>query len=669
MARQSVHLFRSCHPAAIFLVSLLAFGTSLPADADLAPDRDMAYQEQVEAELAATDPEAATLFRRATEAMDAGDHAAAEAAFRQVLERVPGSSPAVRRLGSSLVGQGRRDEGLAQLERALELERSPENLFSLGFALSFQDEQAEPTPQDLARAVNLVDEAIARDASEPNYWFIRGHLALTMQDLPALRRVTHHLSAHHPDEMTTHYLAAIRAALDEQWTLAEREIREAESLGLPPEAVEEFLAMGVASRASAWRWARYVGIACLVWATGLGLLFVAGKILSSLTLRSLEADDPNQPVSEQVRRLRGLYRTVVTAAGLYWYISLPFVAILVVALTGAVFYAFLAIGTIPIKIAAILGIGALVTLYALVRSLFVRIRDDEDPGRALTEADAPGLWAMAREVAAEVGTRPVDEIWLTPGTELAVFERGTMRQRLGDDARRALLLGAGVLDGFDQNALRAVLAHEYGHFSHRDTAGGDVALRVQNGIMKFALALAEAGYAVAWNLAFQFLRLYDFLYRRISHGAIRLQEVLADRVAIQRYGLDAFQQGLTHVIRRSVEFDHLANAELGEAIQNQRAVANLYSLPLPSDTDTALALDAQVRAALEADTTEDDSHPSPKDRFRLGARIQAPGPRGPGGPVWGLFRDPEALKHEMHESILDTVEQSYDLVREGRWDR
>ena len=47
-----------------------------------------------------------------------------------------------------------------------------------------------------------------------------------------------------------------------------------------------------------------------------------------------------------------------------------------------------------------------------------------------------------------------------------------------DKAQRLLILGVGVLDGFRLNAFRAVIAHEYGYFSNRDTAGGDVAFPV-----------------------------------------------------------------------------------------------------------------------------------------------------------------------------------------------
>ena len=174
----------------------------------------------------------------------------------------------------------------------------------------------------------------------------------------------------------------------------------------------------------------------------------------------------------------------------------------------------------------------------MIRSLFLKI-ESEDPGRPLLEGEAPGLWALVREVAETVRTRPVDEIRVTPGTEMAVYERGSFKERIQDRAPRILILGVATLNGFNQNAFRAVLAHEYGHFRHRDTAGGDVAIRVNNDMMKFAFAMIESGQAVWWNVAFQFLRVYHFLFRRISHGATRLQEVLADRVAARKYRLSS----------------------------------------------------------------------------------------------------------------------------------
>ena len=62
-----------------------------------------------------------------------------------------------------------------------------------------------------------------------------------------------------------------------------------------------------------------------------------------------------------------------------------------------------------------------------------------------------------------------------------------------------------------------------------------------------------------------------------------LQEVLADRVAIRHYGIEAFRDGLTHVIRRSLLFEKVANDEIQEALGRQRFLANLYSFAIPSD--------------------------------------------------------------------------------------
>jgi Zn-dependent protease with chaperone function len=277
-----------------------------------------------------------------------------------------------------------------------------------------------------------------------------------------------------------------------------------------------------------------------------------------------------------------LFPTPLACAGAYYYVSLPFVLVLIVGGTAAVVYGFMMFGRVPLKLVAFLVLAALVTIFKMAQSFFIKITA-EDPGRTLEEAEAPALWKLAREVAASVGTRPVDEIRITPGTDMAVYERGSASERRHDVAHRVLVFGVGLVNGFEQDAFRAVLAHEYGHFAHRDTAGGEVALRVRRDMMMFAIALYQQGQAVWWNLAFVFLRVYDFLFRRISHGAIRLQEVLAARMAAHMYGPAAFEAGLRHVITRSVEFETAVTLELQSAARANRSVSDLYALPpLPS---------------------------------------------------------------------------------------
>ena len=369
-------------------------------------------------------------------------------------------------------------------------------------------------------------------------------------------------------------------------------------------------------------------------------------MLSAATLKSIEVADPNDGATPRELTLRRLYRALINIAGTFYYVSLPVVMVLVIGGTAAVIYLFFVLGSIPIRLVAFLGIGALVTIYKMVQSLFIRV-ESGDPGRSLSGSEAPRLWSLTRDIATAVGTRPIDEIRVTPGTELAVYERGAGRRRTEDQGRRILVLGIGLLDGFGRAPFCAVLAHEYGHFAHRDTAGGDIALRVQQDMMKFAVAMVQHGQAVSWNLAFQFLRLYVFLFRRISHGATRLQEVLADRVAARQYGAKQFEDGLRHVVRQQIQFAFMANSEIKQAIEGRRALQNLYG----QHPRTTPGIEQEIEQALARPTTEDDTHPGPLDRFRLLQGLIAKRDPAEPGMVWDLFDNRDALTTEMTAAI------------------
>ncbi|HEX8338029.1 MAG TPA: M48 family metalloprotease [Pyrinomonadaceae bacterium] len=624
-------------------------------EAGTGQQRDPAKEEKVWQQLRAVAPQSLETFKRATEALDSGDYDEAARLYGEVTKAAPGFSPALRRAGLALAQAGRREQGLALLEQAATLERSPENFISLAQVLGFRADGKEPPQAERERALRLATEADRISSSEDSsYPALVAQLALELKREAEFRKAVGTLRRKFPGDLATHYYGAFDAAMDEDWLRAEAEIEKARALGLPPEVAAQFLDSGVRSRARVWRYVYWVLYAAAAWALGLLLLFVSGKVISNMTMRTVESADPEELSGSRHETLRRRYRALINAAGFYYYISLPVVLGLVVLAAAAVFYAFMMIGRIPIKLALILGFGALVTVYQMIRSFFVK-HEEEDPGRPLREEEAPGLWALAREVAAAVGTRPVDEIRVTPGTELAVYERGSSADKRQDKATRILILGVGVLNGFGRNAFRAVLAHEYGHFSHRDTAGGEVALRVMRDMVTFAYAMAEAGQAVWYNLAFQFLRAYHFIFRRITHGATRLQEILADRVAVYNYGARAFEEGLTHVIYRDAEFNHLAGREINAAVQSRRALQNIYELPGAKGSEAERDVEAAFRESLERETSEDDTHPAPSERFRLAQRVRSKGETVADGTVWELFADREALTREMSDLVSRNV--------------
>lgn len=612
--------------------------------------RDLAVEGRIEDELRKIDPALVEPFRAARIAMDKGDYAETARLLAPVVERAPAFDAATRRLGISLAQTGRQNEGLAYAEKAVALKRSAANLSTLADVLAFPANTKSTRPQQERALALLLECRALPDGRDAGTLASTAQLALQLERRTDARAAIADLEARFPGLMQTHYFAAVMAAIDEHWIKAADEIEKARKLGLDPAQAKRFLDSGVASRATAWRLVRGTLWTLGLWIAGLALLFGVGFALSKATLSQIERSDVSVPISAAEHRLRRIYRSVLNVAGLYYYVSLPVVMILVILVSAALLYGFLMMGFLPIKLLVIVVVGVLATIWTMGRSLFLRVKSTE-PGRALTRAEAEGLWKLTDEVAAALHTRPIDEIRITFGTDLCVYERGSWREKLDNRAKRVLVLGAAVLNDFKQEDFRSVLAHEYGHFSNRDTAGGDIALRVQNDMLKFYYAMLAAGQATWLNVAFHFLRAYHFIFRRISHGATRLQEVLADRVAAQTYGPPAFEGGLRHVIRQSIIFDAHAGREIDEAIKQKRPLQNLYAAAPALGTDHAEAFDK----AINRPTTEDDTHPGPRDRFRLIAKIPVPGRPASTGAVWELFRDRDAIVREMMESVEKNV--------------
>lgn len=640
------------YPIITCVIMLLCFCTCLHSQQDT---RDEAREAALWRELELSAPGMVGQFKEATVALDSQNYEAAARLYHEITDIAPAFDPAWRRGGMALVSLGKIEEGLAWLDSAVAKKRSPENLISLAQSLAYPG-QEQATLIHKQQAVSLAREANALyTGHDISYPALLAQIALEIHAESDFRTAVTVLQEKYAGEMLTHYFSGLLAIFDEDWTKAEEEIQRAGELGLAPEIVQSILDSGVQSQATVWHWVYYTLYAVSIWAGGLLLLFVVGKLFSRLTLRSIETADPNGTPSPQEQTLRGYYRKLITIAGTYYYISLPFVILIVLAAAASVTYAFMSLGRIPVGWLLALVIGALITVFKMVQTLFIREKV-EDPGRLLSRDEAPGLWALAGEVAETVGTRPVDEIRITTGTELAVYEKGTRSERNQDRASRVLILGVGVLNDFGQNEFRSVLAHEYGHFSHRDTAGGDIAFRVNSDMIKSAVAMAESGVAVWWNLGFHFLRLYHLIFRRISHGATRLQEVLADRVAVYHYGRQAFEDGLRHVIHRSTEFDYLATEEVNAAIANRRSLKNLYTLQMQeSDLEGEMAIREAIQEALNRTTTDDDTHPAPAERFRLAEKIQCKAVLPVRGTVWDFFLHREALMGEMNGIIEEQV--------------
>ena len=594
------------------------------------------FDARLERELGATDAQALQLWKQANAARDAERHAEAIALYAQVVQRVPSFHHALRRQAGAETRAGHKTDAILHARQATEIERSPENLAALAYTLLNNNSSVE-------EAATLAREAFA---AKPDDEYVLQVLALAgqqTQSLDLMRSATIRLESVAPKSPGTHVLRATIATNEGNWDEAHAALDRAKSLGLPQADYDGYLEWVASAQPFYLRWWKPALIAVGSWFAMFGVLLLTGAVLSRMAMRAAETTDG---LSAKVRRL---YAIVLGISCAFYYASLPIVMAFVLAFTGGLIYAAFAVGRVPIKLVILLVCLAGVSVWSMLKSLFIR-RNDEDPGIRLDLALEPKLRALLDAVAAKIGTRPVDNVYMTPGTEMAVMERGK-----GHRKERCLILGVAALDGLRVRPFKSILGHEYGHFTNRDTAGGAFALSVRRSLSATAIGLAEGGAATWYNPAWWFVNAFHRVFLRISEGASRLQEVLADRWAVFAYGADAFEEGLRHVVARGVHFEAHVDRTLNEVVKRQVPLANLYTYtPSAAGEDVS----STIEEALNAKSSVYDSHPAPAERFALIRKLpyqSIAGEWDDSEPSSSLFTNFEALQVRMTAQVRENV--------------
>jgi Zn-dependent protease with chaperone function len=626
---------------------------------------DPALEQRFRADLERVSPAAAEAFDQGTAARDAHRPEAALAAFRRAIELAPRVDHPHRRACWALGALGRADEAVVECETALRL--APDSPYDRsGLARSLAQRHRAG---DLDRALGLAREAadqLRLDATALETW-CEVALQARSEDFSTC---SERLLVVDRDGGAANYLGAIHAGMQGDPRLARLRLDRAKAAGLPDEAYHKLLAAledapGTGTGATGVLWIALWGF--VAWIAVLGALLAAGYSLSRSTLKAVgqvtRATRSAGAGTARERSLRRLYRGVLLLCGAYFYLSIPILLLMIVAAGGGAIYAFLAMGMIPIKLVLLIGIVVIATIGAILRGLFVRAA----PGSLGHRVDLdrqPRLRALLDEVAAKVGTRPVDAVYLTPGTDMGVTERAGLWSSMRDSrVERNLIMGIGLFDGMSQLQLRSVLAHEHGHFRNADTAGGGFALAVRRSLFAMIIRLARSGAAGAYNPVWWFLRAYHRIYLGVSQGASRLQEVLADRWAIEAYGTAAFVAGYRHVVARSVQFDHQVDATIREVVDAHRPLPNLYQYrPQSSDAAQRDVADA-IHKEMMREPTAYDSHPSPQQRIDAAQAlaVEREAQQDDDASIWALFDDRDEIERTMTAEVRARILENHGI--------
>lgn len=354
----------------------------------------------------------------------------------------------------------------------------------------------------------------------------------------------------------------------------------------------------------------------------------------------------------------------------------------------------------PPAVAAKLYVVSVLLAIPLVRGLFMlRTPKGEDPpGLAVTEADEPGLWRAVRELADAVGTRAPSRIVLTADVNAAVSEDARL---LGLRAGpRHLYLGIPLAQGLTEAQLRAVLAHELGHYSHADTRLTAITARGRARVLrtighfeeradrtagrerarlekKNARAAAKgkktkeidtAGAGITYRAMAWIYTCYARLYIRATLTDARRQEYAADAAAARIAGRDATSSVLREMPALDAAFGFYMNsyATLGAEARLLPPRGEFFGGHGRMLSARQLEL-AGLRAELPTEPASPyDSHPPIADRV---ARIEALPADGRAdearGPALGLLADPDRTLAALEDAVL--TEDVQRFRRTGDW--
>jgi Zn-dependent protease with chaperone function len=626
---------------------------------------DPAFEAKLRDRLAASHPDAVSIWEQANQARERRDLQTAIVLYGQVIAAAPEFDAAYRRLCSVQADTHAIDDAVASCRHALLLDRSPENFSALALALTSGDPPiAVDVGDDAAKAMATAAEL---DPDDPEVREAGCQVMLRLERWDRLAVWAHEFERVAPQSPQAWSYGAVAAMAEQRWDDADDAIAHAKAAGATPDQIARLQSLRNTAKREAdahqtffQRWGSKLLALAAVLFGAMALLFALGSILSAITLRAMRrAVRTSRPTREDAqpttgeRVLRRTYAAVLWISCAYFYLSIPLLAVGVVGATAAVFYLFVAIGVgAPIHIVVIVGGGGVITIYAIVKALLSR-RGEAEPGDRIEKGAHPKLDAVLAEVAKKVGTAPVDVVYLTPGTDIAVLERGGLSAQLRGSTERALVLGAGVLDGMSLRAFKSIVAHEYGHFRVGDTAGGGFALAVRRSLMLTTLHLVQARADHFLNPAWWYVNAFVRVFLRISQGASRMQEQLADRWAAHAYGSASFVEGMCHVIDRSARFEAHLGATLADARARKLPISNLYT-HAPSKEPNESAIEERISMEMEKPASPYDSHPSPGERI---AAIEAltlegePPREDDDDEAWSLFEDREAIEEEMTDLV------------------
>ncbi len=281
-------------------------------------------------------------------------------------------------------------------------------------------------------------------------------------------------------------------------------------------------------------------------------------------------------------------------------------------------------------------------------SILPRIDRFQAPGPELRREDQPRLFGLIEEISTLTGQEMPSEAYLVPDLNAWVAQRGGL---MGIGSRRVMGIGLPLIHSLSVNELRAVLAHEFGHYYGGDTRLGPWVYKTRAALARTIQSLdSESSGFMVIQAPF---RAYGSFFMRVTQAVSRAQEYAADALSARVVGAEHLASGLKAIHARAPLYDSFWRAEYAPLL-------SMGAMPSIGEGFRRFMKNEKVRDALpkilEASLKETTSHPLDTHPV-LKLRLQAIG--DPAEPTLSQAADPISI-------ILDKVDDlELQLLRFG----
>ncbi len=343
--------------------------------------------------------------------------------------------------------------------------------------------------------------------------------------------------------------------------------------------------------------------------------------------------------------------------------------------------------------AGLLCMGILVLIF-LFKFMFVKHKVDRSHLIEITREDEPRLFAFIDEIVNVVETDFPKKVYLSSDVNACVFYDSTFWSMFLP-IKKNLQIGVGLVNSVSEIELKAILAHEFGHFSQKSMKVGSYVYNVNqiihnmlydndsynsiaqswgsvNGYFAFftALAVKIVG-GIQWILQ-QVYNVVNISYHALS----RQMEFHADAVAASVTGSKPL---ITSLLRLDLA-DHSFTTVLdyyGKKISDSITTENLYSQQsfvmnfiavnsnlkvendLPQLTPEFLSRFNKSKLVIE---NKWGTHPSTEDRIKELERLNLDVINENNALAIGLFNDGVALQNKFTNKVFSSVTYTNNVV-------